>query len=148
METVAGAAVWTLFAANSGGWYSTLNKPAWNPPAWLFGPVWTLLYAAMAVAAWLVWRRGGWREQRRPLVFFLVQLALLTGILFVAVLSQSSSLLSSTRSKNILIATNLARNIMSEMEVKYETIPFDQGIGWACRGFRLKKPISGIIVGG
>ncbi len=64
------------FAANSGGWYSTLSKPAWNPPAWLFGPVWTFLYAAMAVAAWLVWRRGGWCAQRRPLVLFLVQLAL------------------------------------------------------------------------
>lgn len=56
----------------------------------------------------------------------MIAFALLTGILFVAVLSQSSSLLSSTRSKNILIATNLARNIMSEMEVKYETLPFDQ----------------------
>ena len=64
------------YAANSGGWYSTLNKPAWNPPAWLFGPVWTVLYAAMAVAAWQVWRRGGWREQRRPLILFVVQLAL------------------------------------------------------------------------
>jgi prepilin-type N-terminal cleavage/methylation domain-containing protein len=56
----------------------------------------------------------------------MIAFALLTGILFVAVLSQSSSILSSTRSKNILIATNLARNIMSEMEVKYETVPFDQ----------------------
>jgi prepilin-type N-terminal cleavage/methylation domain-containing protein len=56
----------------------------------------------------------------------MIAFALLTGILFVAVLSQSSSLLSSTRSKNILIATNLARNIMSEMEVKYESVAFDQ----------------------
>jgi tryptophan-rich sensory protein len=64
------------YAANSGSWYSTLNKPAWNPAAWLFGPVWTFLYATMAVAAWLVWCRGGWREQRRPLILFVVQLAL------------------------------------------------------------------------
>lgn len=56
----------------------------------------------------------------------MIAFALLTGILFVAVLSQSSSILSSTRSKNILIATNLARNIMSEMEVKYESVPLDQ----------------------
>lgn len=41
-------------------WYPTLNKPAWTPPAWVFGPVWTVLYAAMALSAWLVWRRVGW----------------------------------------------------------------------------------------
>lgn len=56
-------------------WYESLRKPAWNPPPWVFGPVWTVLYALMAVAAWLVWRRGGWRVQRRPLTLYLVQLA-------------------------------------------------------------------------
>lgn len=50
--------------AAPGGWYAGLNKPEWNPPAWLFGPVWTVLYVAMAVAAWLVLRQRGW--QRGP----------------------------------------------------------------------------------
>ena len=40
--------------ASVGSWYPTLVKPAWGPPSWLFGPVWTLLYAMMAVAAWLL----------------------------------------------------------------------------------------------
>ena len=57
-------------------WYAGLNKPFFNPPNFLFGPVWTLLYLMMAVAAWLVWRKGGWRAQRGPLTLYLVQLAL------------------------------------------------------------------------
>jgi len=57
-------------------WYAALRKPPWNPPPWIFAPVWTALYAAMAVAAWRVWRRGGWSEQRQALGFFIVQLVL------------------------------------------------------------------------
>ena len=56
-----------------GAWYQTLNKPSWNPPNEIFGPVWTLLYLGMAVAAWLVWKRGG---QGHALRLYVVQLAL------------------------------------------------------------------------
>ena len=59
-----------------GEWYASLRKPTWNQPGWLFGPVWTALYAMMSVSAWLVWQRGGFAVQGRPLGLFLAQLAL------------------------------------------------------------------------
>jgi translocator protein len=42
-----------------GPWYKALRKPAWTPPGWLFGPVWSVLYVMIAVAGWLVWERAG-----------------------------------------------------------------------------------------
>jgi benzodiazapine receptor len=66
-----------------GRWYSRLDKAPWTPPSYLFGPVWTLLYGAMAVAAWLVWREGGFRKHPLPLGLFLVQLALNSAWSFV-----------------------------------------------------------------
>lgn len=62
--------------AGPDAWYVQLQKPAWNPPPWVFGPVWTTLYVMMAVAAWTVWRRCGFAAQRLPLSLFLVQLVL------------------------------------------------------------------------
>jgi len=50
----ASGAIWS-----PGAWYERLRKPAWRPPNWLFPPAWAVLYAMMAVAAWLVWRRVG-----------------------------------------------------------------------------------------
>jgi translocator protein len=53
--------------------YQSLEQPAWAPPSWLFGPVWTILYAMIAVAGWLVWRRTGWST---ALTAYAVQLGL------------------------------------------------------------------------
>jgi tryptophan-rich sensory protein len=66
----------TAVFVSTEGWYAALNKPSWHPPSWLFGPVWSTLYIAMGTAAWLVWRQGGWSQQRRRLALFLVQWAL------------------------------------------------------------------------
>ena len=65
-------------------WYRTLVKPGFNPPDWIFAPVWTVLYLMMAVAAWRVWRTAATVDRRRALAAFGVQLGLnlLWSILF------------------------------------------------------------------
>ena len=70
--TFAAAAMGGFF--RPGEWFAALSKPSWNPPGWIFAPVWTALYTIMAVAAWLVWRRGGFTGQRVALSLFLLQL--------------------------------------------------------------------------
>lgn len=60
-------------------WYPTLHKPSFNPPDWLFGPVWTVLYVMMGVAAWRVWLKAWGDRARRPLILFALQLVLNLG---------------------------------------------------------------------
>jgi benzodiazapine receptor len=58
------------------GWYQTIQKPSWNPPNWVFGPVWTTLYVMMGVAMYLVWSRPRSNQRQRALYLNAVQLAL------------------------------------------------------------------------
>jgi tryptophan-rich sensory protein len=72
--TFAAAAVGAIASVNAGGFYAALARPSWAPPADVFGPVWSVLYALMGVAAWLVWRRRGFAGARWALALFMAQL--------------------------------------------------------------------------
>lgn len=70
----------SLFTSSSvGTWFPTLVKPALNPPSWVFGPVWTVLYVLMGIAAFLVWKQGWERgDVKNALKIFSLQLVLNT----------------------------------------------------------------------
>ncbi|MCC4599752.1 tryptophan-rich sensory protein [Xanthomonas melonis] len=70
------AGLGAMASIQAASFYAELVRPAWAPPGWLFGPVWTVLYGMMAVSVWLVWRSGGWTGARGALTLFVAQLAL------------------------------------------------------------------------
>ena len=76
LGTFAAAVVGGLGSVRSGEFYQQLDKPDWAPPGAVFGPVWTVLYVLMAIAAVLVVRRAGWPGARPAMILFGTQLAL------------------------------------------------------------------------
>lgn len=70
------AAIGAFATSQAGAFYQQLDRPEWAPPAWLFGPAWTVLYALMAVAAWRVYRTASERNVRPELTLYVAQLAL------------------------------------------------------------------------
>ena len=66
-------------ASSVGTWYQTLNKAPFNPPDWVFSPIWVLLYFMMAVAGWRIWTKNSAGAGRYALLLFSVQLALNLG---------------------------------------------------------------------
>lgn len=74
--TFVAAAIGAAASVRAQSFYEQLSRPGWAPPASVFGPVWTTLYALMAIAAWLAWRAGGLRAARSGLALYLLQLAL------------------------------------------------------------------------
>ena len=70
----AAAAVGAIASIDAGSFYLQLARPAWAPPAWVFGPVWSVLYLVMGIAAWLVWREQDAKGRCVALALFVVQL--------------------------------------------------------------------------
>jgi len=68
------AAIGAAASVQAAPFYQALVRPEWAPPASIFGPVWTVLYALMAISAWWVWRSAPWATTRRPLAVFMLQL--------------------------------------------------------------------------
>ncbi|KRG64242.1 tryptophan-rich sensory protein [Stenotrophomonas humi] len=76
--TFLAAALGARASISAASFYANLALPAWAPPASLFGPVWSALYALMALAAFLVWRERGWGAAAPALMLYLLQLSLNT----------------------------------------------------------------------
>ncbi len=70
------SAIGAIASLQAKSFYASLTQPSWAPPGWVFGPVWTTLFALMAISAWLVWRRGGVLANKTALMLFMIQLAL------------------------------------------------------------------------
>jgi translocator protein len=71
---IATGGIGAIASVNAASFYGQLTQPAWAPPAWLFGPVWSVLYVLMGVSAWLVWRAHRFKGASAALALFALQL--------------------------------------------------------------------------
>lgn len=77
LPQVAGLSGALFTETGPGSWYRQIAKPSWNPPGWVFGPVWTLLYILMGIAFYLVWKSSAAApDKKRAMTFWSVQLLL------------------------------------------------------------------------
>ena len=77
LPLLVGAAGGYFTSTSVKGWFTTLNKPFFNPPAWLFAPVWTTLYILMGIAFFLIWKSNPVKSlKQKAMIFYFIQLAL------------------------------------------------------------------------
>ena len=76
LPVAAGAASGFFTETGAGSWYQTIHKPSWNPPGWIFGPVWTTLYVLMGIALYFVWKSPASADKKKALWLFGIQLVL------------------------------------------------------------------------
>lgn len=75
LPQVAGLTGALFTETGEGSWYRTIQRPEWNPPGWVFGPVWTALYILMGIAFYIVWKSSADEKIKRPaMVFWVLQL--------------------------------------------------------------------------
>ncbi|MDX2001167.1 MAG: TspO/MBR family protein [Chitinophagales bacterium] len=115
------------------GWYNTLNKPSFNPPNWVFGPAWTILYILMGIAAGLVWN-AGWHkaEVRKALGIFAVQLLLngLWSIIFFSLQSPTAALIDIVLMLALIVLT-MVRFKPIDSRAAYLLIPYVLWVSFA-----------------
>ncbi|OLY93361.1 TspO and MBR related proteins [Cnuella takakiae] len=77
LPQIAGISGALFTVTGEGSWYRQINRPSWNPPGWVFGPVWTLLYILMGIAFYLVWKNNSADRLKKPaMTFWIIQLVL------------------------------------------------------------------------
>ena len=119
-------------------WYAALNKPAYNPPDWIFGPVWTALYIMMGVAFYLFWKK----KARKAITIFIIQLALNTlwSILFFGLKSPFLALMDIILLWAFILATILTGRKFSKA-ASYLLVPY---LLWVSYAFVLNASIWSI----
>jgi len=119
-------------------WYAGLNKPAYNPPDWIFGPVWTALYILMGVAFYLFWKK----KARKAITIFFIQLALNTlwSILFFGLRSPFLALMDILLLWAFILATILTGRKFSKA-ASYLLVPY---LLWVSYAFVLNASIWSI----
>lgn len=117
-----GLAVWVLICEGAGGisgvltasairdWYPTLTKPVFNPPNWVFGPVWTTLFALMGIAAWFAWRTPPSKARSLGLRLFWAQLAL--NVLWSLIFFRGHALLGAAVEVVLLLAAIVSTTVV------------------------------------
>lgn len=114
-------------------WYSSLNKPFFSPPNWVFGPVWTLLYILMAVSLYLIWINQSPKSQKRKAtLLFLIQLCLnaLWSVIFFGMRSPEIALIEILLLEAAIIFTVLSFKKISKTAAKL-LIPYALWVAFA-----------------